>query len=338
MHLSPLFGDTWKEVEASGVPIRGRVPTDVEVSTGAAMARVIAQGICGLTDILNADRPDALLLLGDRGEMLAGAIVGLHLNLPVVHVHGGERSGTVDEPVRHAISRLSHYHFVATEGSAERLRKSGEEPGRIFVTGAPGLDEIRSSILPARSELWRDIGLDPDRGTALMLFHPVVQSAETAGTQAISIIEAIKRAGLQAICLTPNSDAGSAGIREAVLALRDTRGFFAVSHIKRSDFLGYMAHADIMVGNSSAGIIEAASFGTPVVNVGDRQHLRERNSNVLDVGTDVDSVYQGITAGLKRGKLFEGNIYGDGCAGERIVELLASVPLTRDVLMKSLVY
>ncbi|KQW83009.1 UDP-N-acetylglucosamine 2-epimerase [Brevundimonas sp. Root1279] len=334
MHLSPYYGNTVEEIEAAGLRIAGRVPVPLDPATGATMARNIGTMIAAFTDILESERPDAVLLLGDRGEMLAGALAAIHLNIPVAHIHGGERSGTVDEPVRHAISKLSHLHFAATEEAAERLVRMGESPANIHVTGAPGLDGLTDDDLPPRDEVIRLHGLDPARPFALMVYHPVLQEAETAADDARRILDALLAAGLQVLALLPNADAGSEGVRAVLTEAKGAPGLTVRTHLARPAFVAAMAHADLMVGNSSAGIIEAASFGTPVLNVGPRQNLRERNANVLDVAADEGALAEGVAALLARGRSEPANVYGDGRAGERIARLLAGAPLDASLLMK----
>ncbi|MDY6922398.1 MAG: UDP-N-acetylglucosamine 2-epimerase [Pseudomonadota bacterium] len=334
MHLSPLYGETVHEIEAAGLTIATRVPVPLTPATGATMARNIGAMTTAFTDALEAERPDLVLLLGDRGEMLAGAVAGLHLNIPVAHIHGGERSGTVDEPVRHAISRLSHLHFTATEASRERLIRMGEAAGNVHVTGAPGLDGLLERPSPERTAVARAHGLDPARPFALMVYHPVLQEAGTAATDALTLLDALAQAGVQVLALMPNADAGSDGVRE-VLTRADGRPGVAVrTHLARPDFLDAMATADLMVGNSSAGIIEAASFGTPVLNIGPRQNLRERNANVLDVEARPDAVLAAVRDRLAHGRFAAENLYGDGRAASRIVRLLATVPLDPSLLLK----
>jgi hypothetical protein len=182
-HLSPQHGHTVDEVRASGLPVLADIPVDVLTRTGASMALAIAQVTAGMTQLLERARPHALLLLGDRGEMLGGAIAALHLGVPVFHIHGGERSGTVDEPVRHAISKLASYHFTATEAARERLLKMGEPPARIFVSGAPGLDGLHALAAASREETLAALGLPAASEFALALFHPVVQQAAEAAQQ-----------------------------------------------------------------------------------------------------------------------------------------------------------
>jgi GDP/UDP-N,N'-diacetylbacillosamine 2-epimerase (hydrolysing) len=333
-HLAPGFGETVRDIEASGLRICARIPVRLDGSTGATMVRAIGHELLGMVDAFEAEKPDLVMVLGDRGEMLAGALAALHLNMPVVHLHGGERSGTVDEPVRHAISKLAHFHFVTTPGARERLVRMGEAPGHVPVTGAPGLDGLADDVRVDREQLCERLGLDPRRPVALVVFHPVVQEAEDAGRQMEAILSAVEARGLQAVCLAPNSDAGGQRIR-AVLAGWLGRGAVRlVEHMDRVSFVSWMAAADVMVGNSSSGIIEAASVGLPVVNVGSRQHQRERSANIVDVEAEAGAIAAAMAhwQGMPRGPWT--NVYGDGRAGERIVSLVAGLEFTPAVLSK----
>lgn len=338
MHLLPEFGLTVREVEATGLPIMARIPVDFAGADGVGMARALGQALIGMTDAFVAQRPDLVLLLGDRGEMLAGALAALHLNIPIAHLHGGERSGTVDEPVRHAISKLSHYHFTATTGARERLVRMGEHPDHVFVTGAPGLDGLTEQLGQDRLALCDKYQLDPARPVALVVFHPVVQEACSAGTQMKNLMAAVRAKNLQALCLMPNADAGNASIRAALEAWRGDPDVRLVTHLPRAEFISWMAAADVQVGNSSSGIIEAASFGLPVVNVGSRQSEREQSGNVVDCDTTQIAILEAIEAARALyGRKFV-NVYGNGNAGKRIVELLATLSLDLSVLGKKNAY
>lgn len=334
MHLSQAYGHTADEIEAAGLRIATRVPVPLEPATGATMARNLGTMVTAFTDALESERPDVVLLLGDRGEMLAGALAAIHLNIPVAHIHGGERSGTVDEPVRHAISKLSHLHFTATQEAADRLVRMGENAANVHVTGAPGLDGLVDAELPDLTEVTRLHGLDPERRFALMVYHPVLQEAATAPEDARRILKGLTDAGLQVLALMPNADAGSDGVRAVLTEAKGTPDITVRTHLARPAFIAAMAHADLMIGNSSAGIIEAASFGTPVLNVGPRQNLRERNANVRDVEATEAALAAGIADLLAKGRLAPVNVYGDGQAGPRIARLLASVPLDAALMMK----
>lgn len=338
MHLSPTFGHTMDEITASGLRVCARIPVDVEASSGAAMAKSLGYELIGMTGAFERDRPDLVMVLGDRGEMLAAALAAIHLNIPVVHVHGGERSGTVDEPVRHAISKLSHYHFVATEGARKRLIRMGEHQEHIFVTGAPGLDGLLGLAQRPRVELCAESGFDPERFIALVIFHPVLQEAADAGRQMQEVMEAVLGHGLQALCLMPNADAGGNLIRQVLEQYRTHPDVSLITHLPRADFVSWMAAADVMVGNSSSGIIEAASLGLPVVNVGDRQRGRECSGNVIDVPAEAKAIDQAITCALDGLRGPWANVYGDGGAGRRIVDLLTTLPITPQLLLKSNAY
>ena len=334
-HLAPGFGQTMDDIKASGLRICGEVPINVTTRTASSMATGIGECLVGVTTLLQREQPDMLLLLGDRGEMLAGAIAALHLGIVCVHIHGGERSGTVDEPVRHAISKLSHYHLVATAESKDRLVRMGERLDAIHITGAPGLDGLVASADKPLSVLKTFLNLPLDQPFILAVFHPVVQQALNAYEQTSSVVLALKQTALPVIWLEPNSDAGS---NDILKALNDTGlpgGSSRLQHIQRDVFAAAMNNCGVMVGNSSAGIIEAASFSTPVVNVGDRQRLRERSANVADVPADADAIYAAIHAALKAGKVTCDNKYGDGQSGPRIANLLTTLDLNCSVLHKS---
>lgn len=337
-HLSPAYGATVHEIEATGLRIAGRVPVNLDGTTGAVMAKALGAELIGITEILERDRPDLVLVLGDRSEMLAGALAAIHLNIPVAHVHGGERSGTVDEPIRHAISKLSHIHLVATTVSRERLIRMGELAENIIVTGAPGLDGIKSLVQKTRAELCDIYGLQPDRPISLILYHAVLQEAGEADRQMQEIMEAVKECDVQVLALMPNSDAGGQAIGQVLQRYASQQRFRVVTHLERSDFLSWMAAADVMVGNSSSGIIEAASLGLRVVNVGDRQRLRERNENTLDVPPDAGKIAAAIRSSLAAGRSHGHNVYGDDGAAARIVDALVTLPITPELLNKANAY
>lgn len=337
-HLSPQYGMTARDIEEAGLPISARVPVEVEPATGATMARNIGHMLIGMVDALESIRPDIVLLLGDRGEMLAGALAAVHLNIPVAHIHGGERSGTVDEPVRHAISKLAHHHFVATEESRQRLIRMGELAERIHLTGAPGLDGLVALAALDRAALCREAGLDQKRAMALLIYHPVLQEAAKVGDEMRLVLQALQRHQLQVIAVRPNSDAGSRKVSDVLDEYAGREDVRVVTHFPRDRFVSWMAAADLMIGNSSAGIIEAATFGTPVINIGSRQNLRERNANVRDVDAVPGALDAAIAGALAGGRFGGGNVYGDGNASERIVDLLAHVNLQPDVLKKTNAY
>lgn len=339
MHLSPAFGETVKEVEASGLPVWARVPVDIDDRSPAAMSRAIGQAVLGFTAALQQHRPDLVLLLGDRGEMLAGAIAALHLGIPIAHLHGGERSGTVDEPVRHAITKLSHLHLVGTGESRDRVVRMGELAANVHVVGAPSLDDIAARPAPPRAQVLQKLGLPAGARYVLVLFHPVVQEASQAGEQADALLHALRETAgdRHMVWLAPNADAGSAAILAKAGSAAGGKLHF-ITHLPRDDYLDALSQADVLAGNSSSGIIEAASFGTPVVNIGSRQRLRQRNANTFDCEADAASITAAMRQALAHGRFAPANVYGDGQAGGRIAKLLAAVPLPPQLLDKANAY
>lgn len=338
MHLSAAHGNTVDEIAAAGLPVSARVAVDMGDATGATMARNIGTMLQGFVDAFDALKPDAVLLLGDRGEMLAGALAAIHLNIPVAHIHGGERSGTVDEPVRHAISKLSHLHFVATDEARERLVRMGEEAGRVFVTGAPGLDGLQELASIPKAALCSEVGFDAGKRIGLLVFHPVLQEAAMAGEQASVLVQTLLQEDLQIVALMPNADAGSAAVRAVLEGFREHPQVRVLTHLPRPRFVSWMAACDVMIGNSSSGIIEAASFGTPVINIGIRQNLRQRNRNIIDIAPEPAYVQAAISQVLRAGRFPAENCYGDGQAGTRITGHLASLPFSAELLLKCNTY
>ena len=338
MHLISEYGNTVHEIEQDNLEICGRVYVQLASTSGYSMAKAISVQISEMLDIFDAEKPDIVMVLGDRGEMLAAAIAAIHLNIPIIHIHGGERSGSVDEPVRHAISKLSHYHFTATEEARNRLIQMGEISENIYVTGAPGLDGLSEMASKTRAELCLDVGFDADIPIVLMVYHPVVQDAINAGKQVEVLLAALKETKVQTVCLMPNSDAGGQSIREVLEIHRDNKNFKLYTHLPRHEFISWMKYSDVMLGNSSSGIIEAATFNTHVVNIGNRQQGRERGPNIIDVDVKESEVVEAIRKALSSGNNISNNIYGDGNTSKRILELIIKLPLNNKLLNKSNVY
>lgn len=341
MHLSAQYGMTVNEVESAGLRVAASIPLTVDDRSEQAMAQAVGEGVTGVTRALAQLRPELLLLLGDRGEMLAGAIAALHLGIPIAHLHGGERSGTIDEPMRHAITKLSHLHLVATGESRERVVRMGEAAANVYLVGAPSLDAVVGRTEVPREQVLRSLGLPPGQRFGLVLFHPVVQEMSQAQAQVGALVQALESAvlaqGMHVVWMAPNADAGSAAI---VAAMQRSAGplVHCVTHLAREQYLDALACTDMLVGNSSSGIIEAASLGTPVVNVGNRQRLRQRNLNTRDCAGDAESIRTALVAAIESGRFAPANVYGDGKSGERIRELLATVPLPASLLDKSNAY
>ena len=335
MHLDPKFGDTVKDIEADGMPIAARVENLTGGDTGADQARSVGRAIEGITNALEDIKPDVLIVLGDRGEMLAGAIAAAHLNIPVAHVHGGEVSGTVDELVRHAITKLSHVHLAATEDAAERLRRMGEEPARIHVVGAPGLDYL-SRFDP--------VPIPVKKPFVIFTQHPVTLEMDQAAQQMETSLEALEAAKVDVVATYPNADAGGRAMIAVLDRWSKDHGWLHVApSLGQRKFASALKEASAIVGNSSSGIIEAPFFGLPVVNVGTRQEGRLRADNVIDVAYDREAIRAAIVCALTDEAFIARarhtkNPYGDGHAGERIVEILARLELGPKLLNKRVAF
>lgn len=326
--LDPRYGDVEAEVAAAGLTVAARVPARLSGDDAREMALAFATEVEGLTALWSERRPDLVMLLGDRGEMLAAAIVAFHLEIPTAHLHGGERSGTLDDGFRHAISKLATWHFPATAESANRLERMGEDPDRIVTIGAPGLVEL--SRLGDTPTDWLENRFPGTEGhrTALFLFHPVVQEADRAESQAQAILTALASEGFHVIALRPNSDAGGQAIaRQLDEWLAGGGDGVVLHHLGREDFLRTLQSVDVLVGNSSSGIVESASLGTPCLNLGSRQDGRERNGNVVDCPAfSIEEIRKGLATAVELAGPFA-NVYGDGHADDRLERALAALTL-----------
>lgn len=343
MHLSREFGTTGSEIARDGFRPEAVLPVRGYGDSPGGTARGVGRMVQDLAKAFSSARLDLVMLMGDRGEMLAAAVAATYLGIPIVHLHGGERTGHVDEPVRHAITRLAHVHLAATPGSARRLRRMGEDPWRIHVVGAPRLDAIVGRRFPPRARVLRSEGLDPSKPLILVVQHPTAKDRSVAGALYGRTLRAVATFPASLVAIYPNGDPGS---REMIRVLRAfARHHPMVVHrsLPEDEFLDLLSAASVLVGNSSSGIIEAPSMGIPVVNVGDRQARRERAGNVLDVPYDEARIRAAVARAL-RDKRFRRRAasrrspWGDGRAAARIVGILKSVPLDSRLLDKRLTW
>jgi UDP-N-acetylglucosamine 2-epimerase (non-hydrolysing)/GDP/UDP-N,N'-diacetylbacillosamine 2-epimerase (hydrolysing) len=343
MHLSDEFGYTVKEIEEDGFKIDKKIDVLHTKDTKAAMASSIGRCIIEIASTLEKINPDVLLILGDRSEMLAGAVVATYMCIPIAHIHGGELSGNVDEPVRHAITKLAHIHFTATKESAERIIRMGEEPWRVHVVGAPSLDTILNEALIEPKELAKRHNLDLSLPIILVVQHPVITEAEDAANQIRETLEAIVELGYQTVLIYPNADAGGRSMIEVIRRYEKYPFIRAFRSLTHKEYLSFMRIASVMVGNSSSGIIEAPSFGLPFVNIGTRQRERQRAENVIDVNYDKEEIKAAIQRALYDQEFRERvrkckNFYGDGKAGMRIANILSMIKIDKKLLEKRMTY
>jgi len=329
MHLMPEFGESIGELRSDGFRNVRLIPILHDDDTRASMSMFVGNLVVSLSEAVRENRPDIILLLGDRAEMLAGAIVGTYMAVPVIHIHGGEITSTVDEPVRHAISKLANIHLAATSGSARRLIRMGEDPRSVHVVGAPGLDAILQGTFTSPPELYMKYRITPGAPLLLVIQHPVSAEIHQAGFQIRETLEAVAELGHQTIVLYPNADAGGRQIISQIQKYRNCKNIQTFKNLPHDDYLGLLRIASVLIGNSSSGIIEAPSFHLPVVNIGSRQEGRERSQNVIDTGHDKEEIKAAITTALndrsfQKKVLRCRNPYGDGNSGERIVRILRS--------------
>lgn len=342
-HLLGKYGDSRADILDNGLRIACDIPVALSGNSGAEMGQALADQLAGLVRFWQQDRPDLVLLLGDRGEMLAGALAAIHLGIHIAHIHGGEVSGTLDESFRHAISKLAHFHFAATEEAALRLRRMGEREDHIWVTGAPGLVGITEGTRRVSGWLAAQHGLQQTDGHAVMVvFHPVVQQAEAAAAQMAQVLDLLSHQPCHGLIMRPNSDAGGALI-DAVLDRFEKDGglggrFQVLTHLARPDYLNALANCDLLIGNSSSGIIESASFDLACLNIGERQAGRLRNSNVVDC-PQITSAWlrAAFEAALQLRPPFP-NLYGDGKTAVRMLYILRQLPLIPATLSKQIAY
>lgn len=338
-HLAPTFGSTAGEIERDQIPIAARVECLLDSDTDIGMAKTIGVAALGLADALGQMRPDLLLLIADRYEMLAPASVALALRIPIAHIEGGEVSeGAIDDAVRNALTKMSHIHFTSTPLARERVIAMGEEPWRVHRAGAPSLDHLRRSRLWTREELEQRLEADLGQPTILVAYHPVTILRETTA-EAVALFGALAQTEGQMLFCYPNADTGSHQIIERTREFLAARGSGKVfTNLDPITYWSLLRHVDALVGNSSSGIMETASFALPTVNIGLRQKGRERARNVLDAAPEAASICEAIARARSRDfrQSLAGmeNPYGDGHAAERIVEVLTSVPLTPELLIK----
>ncbi len=338
-HLLERHGHTVDQVMDDGFAIDETVYQIVEGENLVSMARSIGLGICDLATCFDRLKPDVVIVPTDRFETLSAAVAASSMNLHVAHIQGGEVTGSFDESIRHAITKLSHIHFPATEDARKRIIAMGEDPDYVFNVGCPGTDIILEIKELDREQLMRElvplVGKETmfaaDEPFLLLVQHPVTTEYEKQKNQFLKTLDAVFRAGLYVICLWPNVDAGAGRIVKEIRTFARENGasgrFVTLSRLSPLIFVNMMRHAGCMLGNSSAGIRETCYIGTPAVNVGIRQQRREHGQNVMDVPNDSESIHRAILAQVSHGRYEPDPIYGAGGAGEKMAEILAEIEL-----------
>ncbi|MBL7048019.1 MAG: UDP-N-acetylglucosamine 2-epimerase (hydrolyzing) [Nitrospira sp.] len=345
MHLSPAFGLTYREIESDGFHISERVEMLLATNTDEGMSKSVGLGIISMTDALKRLSPDLVLVLGDRYETFAAAAAAFFIKIPVVHLHGGELTeGAMDDAMRHSITKISWLHFTSTEQYANRVIQLGEDPGRVFNVGAVGLDNIHGVKLMNKRELERVINFKFQGRTAIVTYHPVTLEAGSSENHFRAMLDCLHHVeGLKMIFTMPNSDPGSQVINDLIVSYVSSNPQRAVSFTSmgRMRYLSAMKYSDLVIGNSSSGLIEAPSFGIPTVNIGDRQRGRVTAESVISCGIKAGDIKKAIRYALSDGfmKLCKTvhNPYGSGKSAPRIMTVLKK-ELKKSINLKKMFY
>ena len=344
MHLCREFGYTINDIKRDGFRIDAKVPMLLPSDTLAAMAKSVGRGVIGMARTWERLRPDIILVLGDRVEPLAAAIAGAYMNIPVAHIHGGDSSkGGLDEYARHAITKFAHIHFPATKASTERIIKLGEDEWRVHQVGSPALDAILNEPLISAEQMAKRFDLDLSQPLFLLVQHPVTTQVSEAPQQIKETLEAIKEVGYPTVLIYPNSDAGGRRMIEVIKQYEGYPFIKTAKSLPRKEYLSLIKMATVMVGNSSSGMLDAPSFGLPVVNIGIRQEGRERGRNIIDVGHSKQEIIEAIKKALTDKEFLDEvkrceTPYGDGKTSQRIAEILSKLEITPRLLQKKITY
>jgi GDP/UDP-N,N'-diacetylbacillosamine 2-epimerase (hydrolysing) len=339
MHLLPEFASSLAQVRADQFGELHEVDMKLGEDTARAMAQSLGRALEGIAAVLDRLKPDIALLEGDRGEMLAGAIAAAHMNIAIVHMSGGDASGSIDDPIRNAISKFAHVHLTNSAMSSQRLRKMGESTERIIEVGEPALDQLGSIAFAPIETLAQEFGLPPDQPFLLATLHPVTDEAHSAPLQMTTLLEALAELAMPTVFTYPNSDHGGQAMRDALESWRGRSFLHIQPNLGSRRYLSLLRHAAAVVGNSSSGLIESPSFKVPAINIGSRQSGRLRANNVIDVGFDKAEIIAAVRRALSD-ETFRAtfaackNPYGDGRAAERTVDILKRLRLGPDLTSK----
>ena len=337
--LLDRYGNVTRYIEEDGFTPAAKVFSVLEGGLPLTMTKTTGLGVIEMATVLDQLQPDATMVVADRYEIMAPAIASSYMNIPLVHVQGGEVTGSIDERVRHAVTKLANLHFPSTEAAGERIRRLGEAPERVHVTGCPSIDIARTVLeQPGLDfdlfERYGGVGapLDLDDGFLVVLQHPVTTEYADARRHVHETLEAVVASGLPALWFWPNVDAGADGTSEGIRAFReqrrqDARNIHFFKNLRPDDFLRVLLASRGIVGNSSVAIRECSYLGVPAVNIGTRQLGRERGGNVIDVNYERDDIAKAILTQADHGRYESDLIYGDGTAGARIASLLATEDL-----------
>lgn len=335
--LLDQYGNAVRFMEQDGFQISSKVYMVVEGENLATMAKTTGLGLLELATTFDNLKPDVVVTIADRYETIATAIAAAYMNIPLVHIQGGEVTGTIDEKVRHAITKLADIHLVSTNRAAQNVIRMGEKPEYVFITGCPSID-IAAKVMETPGldfdpfKKYKGVGeaINYQDGYLVVMQHPVTTEYEQSRTQITETLHAIKEIGLPVFWFWPNVDAGSDGTSKGIRIFREQEHPANIHFFKNmvsEDFLKLVYNSRCLVGNSSVGIRESSYLGIPTVNIGTREAGRERGSNVVDVGYDRNEIVTAIRKQMNNGRYPSNPLYGNGNAGDRIAQILSQIPL-----------
>lgn len=343
--LLDRYGSAVNYMEKDGFKITAKVFNILEGENLTAAAKTTGIGILELSTVFDNHRPDIVVTIADRFETMATAIAASYMNIPLAHIQGGEVTGNIDEKVRHSITKLADYHFVASEGAKERVLRLGEDPAFVFNTGCPSIDlAAEVAAAPAFNfdpmQKYGGVGssIDVNQDYIVVMQHPVTNEYEESRKHIDETLKAVHQLGIPTLWFWPNVDAGADGTSKGIRSFRERykpENIHFFKNMEPQDFLRLLVNSRCLIGNSSVGIRECAFLGVPVVNIGSRQNRRDRGQNVVDVGYDATSIQQAIQHWITHPKPASSHVYGGGDAGQQIAQRLVDLPL---VFHKTLQY
>ena len=339
-HFLKEYGMTVNQIKKDGYPITAKIPIMPKTDSKLELTKILGESIIEFSKIFEKLKPDINVIFGDRDEMLASTIAANHMNIPNAHIHGGDKSGGLDEYTRHAITKLSNIHFAATKKSANRILRMGENSQNIFHTGSPSIDEVVNNKITKINELKKKYGDEIINNEILLVQHSVTTEINDAENQINETLKAITKLQKKTIIIGANIDSGNQIIYKKIKQIINKHDFIQFyPTLPRNDFLGLLQNCKVLVGNSSSGIIEASFFKKPVVNIGIRQNFREKGPNVIDVEQFTQkSICNAIEKAIKSKKLKQSSIYGKGNASKKIVKHLEQIKLNTKLLQKQITY
>ena len=334
--LLEKYGQVSNIIEKDGFVIKDKIFSIIEGDSVENSVKDVGLNLIELSNSLKRVSPDAVMTITDRYETISNAISASYMNIPLIHIQGGEITGSIDNKVRHAITKLADVHLVSTELAKKRVTQMGENPEMVFNTGCPSID-LAHEVLQEKNVKFNPFSysgigntFDHNKDFVTVMQHPVTTEFEDSFDQVNHTLDAVKAIGLPVLWFWPNLDAGSDSTSKAIRVFREKNldlPFFFIKNMEPKDFLRLLRITKVLIGNSSVGIRESSYIGTPVVNIGSRQNSRERASNVLDTSYEKEEIIKAITKQLKAGTYNSSSLYGSGNSGEKIAEIVSSIDL-----------